>query len=299
MQADIHWFPEIDSTNDYVRRMVEQKKLFPPTTIAARKQTAGRGRGENRWWSPDGCLMFTSLLDSGGYARHVAQLPQAALVVGIALAELLSQYIDSVDVQLKWPNDVYVRGRKIAGILVEGIQAAADELPAVRQLNTGTLSTSPRLNEIGPTETNPSQTAAHNESLQPNLLRAQGEFWWSIGVGLNLAIDWTEAPEDVRRRATCVARECGVTFRGEEFLPLVVEKIEYFLERWRGDATEIFAIFRNRCFLRDKWIEVQQGRVQYRGLCQSIDDHGRLLLATETGIHPLSSGSVAILSQES
>jgi len=266
MPAEIHWFREIDSTNDYVRRMVDQKKLFPPTTIAARKQTAGRGRGDNRWWSPDGCLMFTSLLDSGGYARHVAQLPQAALVVGIALAELLSQYIDSIDVQLKWPNDVYVRGRKIAGILVEGIQAPADEIPAVRQ---STVS------------------------------GARGEFWWSIGVGLNLAIDWTEAPEDVRRRATCVARECGVTFRGEEFLPLVVEKIEHFLERWRGDATEIFAIFRNRCFLRDKWIEVQQGRVQYRGLCQSIDDHGRLLLASETGIHPLSSGSVAILTEES
>lgn len=264
MQAEIEWLQEIDSTNDYVRRMVEQRKLFPPTTIAARKQTAGRGRGENRWWSPDGCLMFTSLLDSGSYARDVSQLPQAALVVGVAIADLLSQYIDSSDVQLKWPNDVYVRGRKIAGILVEGIQGSPENVPAFR----------------------------FSSSAPGNGL------WWIVGVGLNLAIDWGLAPTDVQQRATCVATESGITFRGEELLPSVVSRIHHFLNQWQADPTTIFELFRRRCYLRDKFIEVNQGVVQYRGMCQSVDDSGRLLLATETGTRPINSGSIAILAGE-
>lgn len=261
MQADIEWFEEIDSTNDYVRRMVEQRKLFPPLTIAARKQTAGRGRGENRWWSPDGCLMFTTLLDSGNYARDVSQLPQAALVVGVAIADLLSQYIDAADVQLKWPNDVYVRGRKIAGILVEGIQGTAEDQPAFR---------------FGATS-------------------QAGGLWWIVGVGLNLAIDWGLAPTDVQQRATCVATESGITFHGEEFLPNVVSRIHHFLQCWQAEPATIFAAFRQRCYLRDKFVEVQQGVVQYRGMCQGVDDSGRLLLATETGTKPISSGSITIL----
>lgn len=264
MQAEIEWLQEIDSTNDYVRRMVEHKKLFPPTTIAARKQTAGRGRGENRWWSPDGCLMFTSLLDSGHYVRDVALLPQAALVVGVAIADLLSDYIDPADVQLKWPNDVYVRGRKIAGILVEGIQGTVDDSVAYRTSSPGTGS----------------------------------GLWWVVGVGLNLAIDWNLAPPEVQQRATCVATESGITFSGEDFLPTVVQRLDLFLQRWRAEPAAIFDTFRRRCYLRGKFIEVNQGTVQQRGICQSVDDHGRLLLATETGIRPISSGSIAILSEE-
>jgi BirA family biotin operon repressor/biotin-[acetyl-CoA-carboxylase] ligase len=264
MQFDIEWFQEIDSTNDYVRRMVEHKKMFPPMTVAARKQTAGRGRGENRWWSPDGCLMFTSLLDSGNYVRDVSQLPQAALVVGVALADLLSQYIDTANVQLKWPNDVYVRGRKIAGILVEGIQGSPEDLPAF-QFKSASMGSG---------------------------------MWWIVGVGLNLAIDWREAPEEVQQRATCVATESGITFPGEEFLPGVVARIDQFLKRWQTEPSALFELFRERCFLREKFVEVNQGTVQYRGICQSVDDQGRLLLATETGIRPISSGSISILSGE-
>lgn len=261
---DIEWFQELDSTNDYVRRLVEQKKLVPPMTVAAKRQTAGRGRGENRWWSPDGCLMFTSLLDSGKYVRDVSLLPQAALVVGVAIADLLSQYIDSESVQLKWPNDVYVNGRKIAGILVEGIQGVVEETPAIRW------------------------GAEHSG----------GGLWWMVGVGLNLAMDWGVAPSEVRERATCVSTESGVTFRGEDFLPGVVERVDYFLRRWQREPVVLFEEFRGRCFLRGKLVEVNQGRFQYRGVCQSIDDEGRLLLATETGTRPIHSGSISVLSSE-
>jgi BirA family transcriptional regulator, biotin operon repressor / biotin---[acetyl-CoA-carboxylase] ligase len=261
MQPDIEWFQEVDSTSDHVRRMVEQRKLFPPATIAALKQTAGRGRGDNRWWSPEGCLMFTSLLDSRLYAREVACLPQAALVIGVALADVLSQYIDAQRVHLKWPNDVYVGDCKIAGVLVEGIQAPLEQLPAIR-LESMSESTG---------------------------------FWWMVGVGLNLAINWDGAPPDVRRRATCLATESGISFTPHDFLPKILDSFVVHLNRWRTAPNVVFAEFRERCWLNGKLIEVQQGNVRLRGLCRSIDDSGRLLLASETGARSISSGSITVV----
>lgn len=125
---DIEWFEELDSTSSYCRRLVEKGEALPPWIVAARHQTAGRGRGANSWWSPEGCLMFSALVDSKTYAQSAANIPQAALAIGVALAEELSQWIPADEVQLKWPNDVYLRGRKVAGILVEGISPVA--LPA-------------------------------------------------------------------------------------------------------------------------------------------------------------------------
>jgi len=256
---DIRWFEELDSTSSYARRMVDKRELLPPVTIAAKRQTAGRGRGSNQWWSPDGCLMFSTLLDSRQYNSDTGSLPQAALAIGVAIAAELSKYVDTEDVQLKWPNDVYLRGRKVAGILVEGL-------------------------------TSPNETSAHpaQQSLQSGL-------WWIIGVGLNLSINWENAPTEVRERATCLASESGITFEAEAFLPGLVQSIHQHLSIWGANNALILEEFRRFCFLRDKMVEIQQGATAYTGLCQSIDQEGRLLLATENRLLTISAGSVRLL----
>lgn len=90
----------------------------------AEYQTAGRGRRGKKWVSPYGSHLYTSTywsLDAGIQAAS-----GLSLVIGIAVARTLTE-LGIANTQLKWPNDVYVDGKKIAGVLVEIIATAGGE----------------------------------------------------------------------------------------------------------------------------------------------------------------------------
>jgi BirA family biotin operon repressor/biotin-[acetyl-CoA-carboxylase] ligase len=91
------------------------------TVILALEQTAGRGRFGARWWSPPGsALLFSVAL--WPRSRHIS----AALLTlagAVAVAEVLRR-LYRLDARIRWPNDVVVRGRKIAGVLVESKQTS-------------------------------------------------------------------------------------------------------------------------------------------------------------------------------
>ena len=116
----IHHKAETASTNADARLGV------PGDVFTADFQTAGRGRLDHKWISPPGeNLMMSAVLSVEGLAPdRVATLP---LVVGLAVCKAVLQVVDkgqdmrreTSDVKLKWPNDVLVEGRKIAGILCE------------------------------------------------------------------------------------------------------------------------------------------------------------------------------------
>jgi len=124
----IEWHEELDSTNTRAMSLAGQEGIVLPLLIGATRQTAGRGRGQNVWWSADGALLFSLLfnpLDSGVPFPH---WPQLALTTGLAVADTLEQFVPPALVQLKWPNDVYVGGRKICGILAEVPPGRANRL---------------------------------------------------------------------------------------------------------------------------------------------------------------------------
>jgi len=86
------------------------------SVLVVDRQTAGRGRRGRHWQSsPAGSLTFSLLWRFDGGVERLAGL---SLAVGVALARALSS-LGVADVRLKWPNDVLVDGRKLAGILVE------------------------------------------------------------------------------------------------------------------------------------------------------------------------------------
>lgn len=114
---EIH--PEIGSTNDRARGLAEDPRVERPCLIVAHRQTAGRGRGANRWWSSEGALTFSLLLSPDPNRLPLVRFPELSLTAGAAVCAALRPFADSADVRLKWPNDVYVNGRKICGILIE------------------------------------------------------------------------------------------------------------------------------------------------------------------------------------
>lgn len=131
------WFAELSSTNTYAAELANQEEIPLPQLIGASRQTAGRGRGQNAWWSTDGALTFSLLFNPSDQGLPVARWSQVALVTGLAVADLLETYLPPAVVQLKWPNDVYVDGRKICGILTEVPSGRTDRLVVGIGLNVG------------------------------------------------------------------------------------------------------------------------------------------------------------------
>lgn len=117
--ASVEHHPTIGSTNDRARQIAAESGLRLPALILADQQTAGRGRRSNRWWSGPGSLAFSLLLEPSalGIARRDA--PQLSLASALALVDWLRSELPQFEIGLHWPNDVFVAGRKVAGILVE------------------------------------------------------------------------------------------------------------------------------------------------------------------------------------
>jgi BirA family biotin operon repressor/biotin-[acetyl-CoA-carboxylase] ligase len=86
-------------------------------------QTGGRGRQGRVWLAEPGASLLTSLLLR--VACPAPRLPSLSLAVGLAVRDALAAHLPACNVQVKWPNDVLVDGRKIAGILVESLLAGA------------------------------------------------------------------------------------------------------------------------------------------------------------------------------
>ena len=106
---------EVASTNDLV--MAAGRAGAPEgLAVLADRQTAGRGRRGRAWASPAGVGLYTSVLLRPG--RPLCPASLLTLVAGLAVAEAI-QEVAGLDARLKWPNDILVGGRKVAGILCE------------------------------------------------------------------------------------------------------------------------------------------------------------------------------------
>ncbi len=109
MESTIHHSVHTTSTQQEARELIDEGKAKHGDIIVADEQTAGRGRFGRSWVSPRGGLYATVILSSD---------PLISLKAGLAVVRVLrSVGINSAG--LKWPNDVLVEGRKIAGILIE------------------------------------------------------------------------------------------------------------------------------------------------------------------------------------
>jgi BirA family transcriptional regulator, biotin operon repressor / biotin---[acetyl-CoA-carboxylase] ligase len=115
------------STNDEAKRAAKQGAPHGATWVAE-VQTAGRGRYGRVWLSSPGeSLLFSVLLRSPLAATRV---PQLALVAGLAVRDAVARALPGGDVKIKWPNDVLIGTRKVAGVLVEAT-TAGDRVDAV------------------------------------------------------------------------------------------------------------------------------------------------------------------------
>ena len=108
----------VDSTNEEAKRRAREGAP-DKTLIWAAAQSAGRGRGGRTWVSPPGNLYLSLVLRPDCPARRAAEL---GFVAAVALGAALHDIAADLPVAFKWPNDVLLRGRKLAGISVETLR---------------------------------------------------------------------------------------------------------------------------------------------------------------------------------
>ncbi|MBK0391301.1 biotin--[acetyl-CoA-carboxylase] ligase [Ramlibacter algicola] len=114
--------PELDSTNSELMRRARDG-LFDPVLLVAEHQTAGRGRAGRPWQSRPGASLTFSL----GLLLRPRDWSGLSLAAGVAIAEALHP-----DIQLKWPNDLWLAGdRKLGGILIETASTPLDARYAI------------------------------------------------------------------------------------------------------------------------------------------------------------------------
>jgi BirA family biotin operon repressor/biotin-[acetyl-CoA-carboxylase] ligase len=110
---DIHYFSEIDSTNNVAKKLAEEGAK-EGTMIIAETQTRGRGRRGKQWISPAGGVWMSIILRP---QIPPSEAPQLTLMTGVAVAETIKKF--GLDVGIKWPNDILIGSRKVCGILTE------------------------------------------------------------------------------------------------------------------------------------------------------------------------------------
>jgi BirA family biotin operon repressor/biotin-[acetyl-CoA-carboxylase] ligase len=116
-------FDEVASTSDMARLMLREGAHELPLAVWAQRQTSGRGRGENQWWSDEGSLTFTIALAPANHGLLVHQEPRLALMTAVAVIEAIGTLgLPTQGIGIRCPNDIEVGGRKLGGILPERVE---------------------------------------------------------------------------------------------------------------------------------------------------------------------------------
>jgi BirA family biotin operon repressor/biotin-[acetyl-CoA-carboxylase] ligase len=113
--TEIAYHPRLDSTNTLAKRRASEGAPEGLLVIAD-EQTAGRGRLGRTWWAPPGSALLTSLLFRPSLPPDRVQ--QLTMLCALAAADAVGD-TTGLAVDLKWPNDLLIRGRKLAGLLTE------------------------------------------------------------------------------------------------------------------------------------------------------------------------------------
>jgi BirA family biotin operon repressor/biotin-[acetyl-CoA-carboxylase] ligase len=208
-------FTRTDSTNSRARELAAAGAPHG-TVVSASEQTAGRGRQGRTWTAPPNKALLYSAIVRPLEERHM-MLP---LAVPLAVCEAAEELNPDLECKVKWPNDIHVEGRKLAGVLIEA--------------------------------------------------RPQ-DGWAVVGVGLNLAIEEDEFPEELRETATSLE---------EVQIDDARKALDARLGEWLAvDADQILASWRERDALKGREVEWDGGS----GVADGVDGRGYLVVVTPGG----------------
>ena len=229
--ADVRVYPRLASTNTRAEKLLRAGSLKLPAGVIASRQTAGRGQHHRRWFADGGSLAVTFVMTQPH--TPASQLP---LRVGLAVRQVVAALVHPRHaVTVKWPNDVLIDGRKVAGILCQSLHHAA-----------------------------------------------------IIGIGINVSTNLNLAPPGVLPAAVALADLRHQPLARQDVLvalwPALSEATTF--PAWRDN-------FQKHHHFKDQRVIVDADPGPISGLCRGVDDHGRLLIQTDSaGTQSLVTGRI-------
>ena len=118
LESDVIWLDTVDSTNEEIKR--RSQKILKTTWVIAKSQYNGKGRNGKKWLGGKenffGSVILFPDIDRSKYHFY-------GFIFGVALYNTVKEILgNKADIRLKWPNDLLIEGRKVAGILLESVQ---------------------------------------------------------------------------------------------------------------------------------------------------------------------------------
>lgn len=144
----IEYAQSLDSTNDAARRLAGEVPQGIGMLVVAEEQTAGRGRGANKWWTGVGSLAFSVLFDPARYGIEMRYAGMVPLAAALAIVDVVTRRLGSPSVGIHWPNDVFIGRKKLAGILVEGLADGRQIVGIGLNVNNSVAAAPPELSQI-------------------------------------------------------------------------------------------------------------------------------------------------------
>ena len=129
--ADIRHYESLGSTQDTALELLAAGDFELPMLIVADRQTSGRGRGSNRWQAEQGSLTFSLAVPAATSGESSTVDPRVSLAAASAVCHVVADLAPGIACGIKWPNDVFIVGRKACGILVESPTAESPRPVAV------------------------------------------------------------------------------------------------------------------------------------------------------------------------
>ena len=248
-------YDSLDSTSSEARRVIEagQARL---EWIVALEQTAGYGRRGAAWRQGTGDVAASLMFPIEG---DIAAAGQLSFVAALAAADAIDACAPSVDVALKWPNDILLDGAKAAGLLLEMIPA-------------------------------PKAAAGTSNLGASNPGTSNAEMWAVWGIGVNVVSKPEGLPYQAARLLDVID---GAPPSPKTIVEMLDRAFRAHYEIWRGQGfAPIRAAWTQRAAGLGKPVTARLPDRTVSGTFKGIDETGALVMATENGEEHIAAGAV-------
>ncbi len=276
---EIIHLPTTTSTNDEIERLTLKRELQAPEGIVvwADEQTRGRGRMGREWKAPHGKDLLFSVLVRPQWS--VEKMTRLTVLAAVAVARVVSARVEggrprsTPAATIKWPNDVLLEGKKVAGILVE-----TRKTPSIKPQTSG------KLQDLNP---NSEATTLEDSRLEASLRLEDCslKFFSILGIGINVNSTTRNFPPELRKTATSLrgALKASKTIDREELLRELLAELDAQYVRAQKNFSAVADEWAHRCATIGKFVAVNVGNRRIEGTAHRLDDDGALIIRTETG----------------
>lgn len=245
----IVYVPSVDSTNSLAMKLARDGSEEGVVVLADR-QTAGRGRQGRQWAAMEGWNVLSSIV-----LRPLFPPYQLVMIASLAVVDAITS-VCGITATIKWPNDVLIGDRKVAGILIETSKDLAGQLVAIVGIG---VNVNGRINQYVPRQT----------ELQ------------TVAGLVTTAITLAEASGHVVSREAFIA---SLLYQIETRYLAVQQEAQQTTRYHAGPISRLIREqWRHRLSTLGRTIEVRQGSQLLSGVAEDVNDQGELLLRHHSG----------------